>query len=408
MAIDAKTRVLLDKYYGYAIEGATSDEEELLIAEDLLRRARSGAVPDATGSKTVVIDPRRKVPLDNPLLVKSAASALRQENLKKILPIAGIMIVAILVVSTMGKGDKEGTAIAPGTFVATGVITGTVTSTATLTLTATPTSAPTATFAPTPTALPTATPTEAPSPTAPTPDVVKVKRTPVSVEPSGLTIWPVSVEIKEQVFPVAITGLAEKNGYLWGYAAEDNRISWLAGSWVNVVLGLPFSFGNLELLESLQVNDPLIIRDNHAVIHRFRVAGVRVVQQHQIETLRQKEAGLTLVLLNRSVGEQAGDRLIAKAVPERLVGETGEFSTRPTPTATPLPTSTALPIPTVSASTWVTYTVRGGDTLWGIASAFSSTVKTLVEANGIVSPTLIRPGDVLSIPVTRGKGVVTP
>ena len=151
-----------------------------------------------------------------------------------------------------------------------------------------------------------------------------------------------------------------------------------------------------------------MIRDNHAVIHRFKISDVRVVEQHQIETLRQKEAGLTLVLLNQNVGEHEGDRLIAKAIPERLVGETGEFSTRPTATATPLPTSTALPTPAsgatpgVSASTWLTYTVRGGDTLMGIAFTFSSTVEALVEANGIVSPSLIHPGNVLSIPVTAG------
>ncbi len=38
----------------------------------------------------------------------------------------------------------------------------------------------------------------------------------------------------------------------------------------------------------------------------------------------------------------------------------------------------------------------------GIASAFNSTVEVLVEANGIVSPSLIHPGNVLSIPVTAG------
>jgi len=385
MAIDARTRAILDKYYSHAIERVTSDEDELLIAEDMLRRARSGAVPDETGTKTMVIDPRRKVPLDNPLLVRSAANALRQENLKRVLPIAGLVAALVMVVFLMdrGGGEEEAVAaVASGTPAGTGVITGTVTLTTTPTLcpelaegpTATPTLAPTATFAPTPTTLPTATPT-APPPGEPTPEVVQRKRTPVSVKPSGMTIWPVSVEIKERIFPVAITGLSEKDDHLWGYAPEDNRVSWLAGSWVNVVLGLPFSFGNLDLLESLEINDPLIIRDNHAVIHRFKVADVRVVKQHQIETLRQKEAGLTLVLLNKDVGEREGDRLVAKARPERLVGESGEFSTRPTATATPLPTSTAWPTsPPVSASTgWITYTVRGGDTLTGIASTFSST-----------------------------------
>ena len=406
MAIDARTRALLDKYYSQAIAGVTSDEDELLVAEDMLRRAQSGAVPDDAGAKTIVIDPRRKVPLDNPLLVKSAASALRQENLKRFLPLGGLIAIAIIVVSLINRGGGEeeaAMAAASGTPGGT-VITGTVTLTATPTLT--PTSVPTPFDTATPTATVTPTPTDAPSPpphATSTPMVIAYERTPVSVEPSqSMIIWPVSIEIKERIFPVAITGLADESR-LWGYAPEDNRISWLAGSWVNVILGLPFSFSNLELLESLEINDPLMIRDNHAVIHRFKISDVRVVEQHQIETLRQKEAGLTLVLLDQDVGEHEGDRLIAKAIPERLVGETGEFSTRPTATATPLPTSTAWPTLTpVSASTWITYTVRGGDTLVGIAAAFSSTVEILVEANGIVSPSLIHPVNVLSIPVTAG------
>ena len=414
MAIDARTRALLDKYYSAQIAGVTSDEDELLVAEDMLRRAQSGAVPDDAGAKTIVIDPRRKVPLDNPLLVKSAASALRQENLKRFLPLGGLIAAAIIVVSLINRGGGEedaAMAAASGTPGGTGVITGTVTLTATPTPTLTPTSVPTPTPFDTATPVPTATvaptPTDTPSPlpnATSTPMVIEYERTPVSVEPSqSMIIWPVSIEIKERIFPVAITGLTDE-GRLWGYAPEDNRISWLAGSWVNVILGLPFSFSNLELLESLEINDPLMIRDNHAVIHRFKISDVRVVEQHQIETLRQKEAGLTLVLLNQNVGEHEGDRLIAKAIPERLVGETGEFSTRPTATATPLPTSTAWPTSaaTVSASTWITYTVRGGDTLMGIAAAFSSTVEVLVEANGIVSPSLIHPGNVLSIPVTAG------
>ena len=416
MAIDARTRVLLDKYYSAQIAGVTSDEDELLVAEDMLRRAQSGAVPDDAGAKTIVIDPRRKVPLDNPLLVKSAASALRQENLKRFLPLGGLIAVAIIVVSLINRGGgKEEAAMAaasgtPGGTVITGTVTLTATPTPTLTPTSVPTPTPFDTATPVPTATVAPTPTDTPSslPNAtPTPMVIEYERTPVSVEPSqSMIIWPVSIEIKERIFPVAITGLTDE-GRLWGYAPEDNRISWLAGSWVNVILGLPFSFSNLELLESLEINDPLMIRDNHAVIHRFKISDVRVVEQHQIETLRQKEAGLTLVLLNQNVGEHEGDRLIAKAIPERLVGETGEFSTRPTATAT-LPTSTALPTPAsgatpgVSASTWLTYTVRGGDTLMGIAFTFSSTVEALVEANGIVSPSLIHPGNVLSIPVTAG------
>lgn len=44
------------------------------------------------------------------------------------------------------------------------------------------------------------------------------------------------------------------------------------------------------------------------------------------------------------------------------------------------------------------YEVKAGDTLWGIAQAYGTTVDALVAANGIKDRDLIHPGDVLTIP----------
>ncbi len=46
----------------------------------------------------------------------------------------------------------------------------------------------------------------------------------------------------------------------------------------------------------------------------------------------------------------------------------------------------------------VYYTVRAGDTLWGIAQRFGSSVSAVVEANGIKNPDLIYAGEVFLIP----------
>ena len=57
-----------------------------------------------------------------------------------------------------------------------------------------------------------------------------------------------------------------------------------------------------------------------------------------------------------------------------------------------------------------TYIVRSGDTLWGIARLFNTTVDNLVRINNISNPNLIYPGQVLKIESsnvsTNGAGFV--
>ena len=44
------------------------------------------------------------------------------------------------------------------------------------------------------------------------------------------------------------------------------------------------------------------------------------------------------------------------------------------------------------------YTVQRGDTLWGIAQRYGTTVSYLADLNGISNPNLIYPGQVLRVP----------
>lgn len=55
--------------------------------------------------------------------------------------------------------------------------------------------------------------------------------------------------------------------------------------------------------------------------------------------------------------------------------------------------------PTAAAD--ATYTVVAGDTLWAISRAYGTTVDAIAKANGIADPSLIRIGQVLTIP---GRG----
>ncbi len=61
-------------------------------------------------------------------------------------------------------------------------------------------------------------------------------------------------------------------------------------------------------------------------------------------------------------------------------------------------TGERLQVPTAGGSGSRVYTVRPGDTLWGIAQRYGTSVSDLAQANNITDPGLIYPGEVLRIP----------
>lgn len=82
------------------------------------------------------------------------------------------------------------------------------------------------------------------------------------------------------------------------------------------------------------------------------------------------------------------------------------------PTVTPVPPTavppTVPPPPTTTPGGQTTYVVRSGDTLGRIAQRFGTTVFAIAQANNIVNPNLIFPGQVLTIPVPGGGTPSTP
>jgi LysM repeat protein len=68
----------------------------------------------------------------------------------------------------------------------------------------------------------------------------------------------------------------------------------------------------------------------------------------------------------------------------------------PAPTATPPPASAG---PTAAPSTsGETYRVKSGDTLVAIAGRYATTVRVLMELNGIEDPSRLRIGQILKLP----------
>ena len=293
-------RELLEQYYRKAISGTASDEEELAIAQDLLEKAQRGFVVDDTGEDLIYAsDPN--LPVDAEFLVDEGA--LRQQRLRKVVPIAGAFLIALLALFLAYGGSSISTPTPTPTATARAWISiPTQTLTATATSTATP--APTASATATATSTPTQTPTPLP------PEEVNVKPQPVKLEEGAVV--PVSLEIAGRYFPVVPTGLRDGN---WAYMTEPDQVSWLAGSYVNVILGLPFTDENSDLLASiLTLSDTLTLRNNVAGVNHYLITERRQVDVYANEVFRQRRAGLTLVLLGGN--EESPDwRMVIWAAP---------------------------------------------------------------------------------------------
>lgn len=293
-------RELIEQHYRQAIAAAASDEEELAVAQELLEKALRGFVVDDTGAKLIYAsDP--DLPVDAGYLVDEGA--LRQQRLHRIGPAVGAFLAAVLAVLLAYGGnllpspgmDGMPTHQAP-----------VVLPSRTLVPTHTPTATPTATPTNTPTPTPTPTPTRTPLP----PEEIEVKAEPVKLEAGAVV--PVSLEVAGRYLPVVPTGLRDGN---WAYLTESDRLSWLAGSMVNVVLGLPYTAANLDLLtSSLTISDTLTLRNSAAGTNRYQVVDRQPVGVYEIEVFSQRQAGLTLLLLGGN-DESPDRRLAVWAVP---------------------------------------------------------------------------------------------
>jgi LysM repeat protein len=63
-----------------------------------------------------------------------------------------------------------------------------------------------------------------------------------------------------------------------------------------------------------------------------------------------------------------------------------------------IPTSVSSSPPVTAPAPVKTYTVKAGDTLWGIASKLGVSATKLAEVNGITNPNLLKVGQVLKVP----------
>ena len=310
---------LIEQYYRQTVAWAPSDEEALAIAQDLLEKAQRGFVVDDTGDGLIYAsDP--ELPVDAEFLVDEGA--LRQQRLRRGLAVVGAFLVALLALFLIYGGDSASTPT-PTPVAITTPLTRVPIFIATQTLTPKPTGSLTPTATPTRTPSPTPTPTQTPTPLPP--EEVEVKPQPVKLE-EGAAV-PVSLEIAGRYFPVVPTGLRDDN---WAYMTEPDQVSWLAGSYVNVLLGLPYTQQNLDLLastltisETQTTSNTLVLRNSVGGLNPYQVVERHLVDVYAIEVLGQRRAGLTLVLLGGN-DESPHRRVVVWAVPTEIGEEVNQ------------------------------------------------------------------------------------
>lgn len=141
----------------------------------------------------------------------------------------------------------------------------------------------------------------------------------------------------------------------------------------------------LQTLESLTGQTPLVYSDAYAANEIFDASVARYPlwvadygpEEPAVDTHWTSWAGFQYTDAGRVAGVEGAvdrDRFTTRVLVDRC----------PAPTPQP-PQNT-------------TYTVRPGDTLWGIAHRFGSTVKAIAEENQLANPGLIYPGQILRIP----------
>ncbi len=88
----------------------------------------------------------------------------------------------------------------------------------------------------------------------------------------------------------------------------------------------------------------------------------------------------------------------ASPVPSPAPSLSPEPSASPSPSVAPSPTPRPRPSRTPTPASTRTYTVKNGDTLFGIAQTYHTTVKAIAALNGLKAPYTIHRGQVLKLP----------
>ena len=147
---------------------------------------------------------------------------------------------------------------------------------------------------------PLTTPNAAPA-TATVPPTAAPTQAAVPVVPDPQQAMLQSVAIAGQVYRVEPTEIVAD----WKFSDQPGVASWISGTVINYIVGLPYSAANADLFQKTKQADSIRLTVANGQVLTFRVATVQRVATTDTQVLAQDHPGVTLLLL----GEPAPDRL---------------------------------------------------------------------------------------------------
>lgn len=172
----------------------------------------------------------------------------------------------------------------------------------------------------------------------------------------------------------------------------------------------------VDLRRPIARTTPLVLDQGRLAIPRPSIASFPMAGQTALIAVLGVAFGAVLIArLATGGGGEAGVIIpVGSATPRPSATEVAVTASRsPAPTAVPSAAPTAAPTakpsptlvptgptakPSPSAAHPVSYKVKGGDTLSGIAARFGTTVKVLADLNGIKDPSKLHVGQVIKLP----------
>lgn len=275
--VPTEDRDYLTRRYRKSVKahGISSDEQEIQMADQYLHRyVYEGLVP--AGDQWVKISASRRQQL------KSGQTDLAEidDDDRAGFPWMNVAIVvfglflAIFVVSRMMGGNSEETILLEGTL--------------------TPTLTPTMTFTPS------ATPTITPTPTA-TPIALVESDSFIEAGDGRNRDWfPVQIQVRrpDEVQPrVFIVQERDIELTEWSFDPNPDVASWISGTLVRPIFGIPFSETNQNFLDSLVSGTEFSIRMNTGSELQYTFSSAQELGRENTSLFRQNQPGIVLVLI---------------------------------------------------------------------------------------------------------------
>lgn len=276
--VPTEDRDFLERRYAQAVreKGVGDDEKEL----QLLKKYREayiyqGLVP--AGKKWLKLSPKLRL-----TYLKEGTEQIEEERQQSgfsvlfwLMIVGGLLILGILGMNLLrGKGEIEESLVS-------------------VRPSFTPSATASATDIPTATASPTATPLA----------LIESDRFIEAGENAHAELYPVQLQLylDENAAPrVFIVQAVTIETTEWRYDPNPDVASWLLGTHIRPVLGLPYSETNAVLLAELQSGSLFVLRMNTGLELHFRLSERQLMGREDTSWLRQSSPGLLLTILGES------------------------------------------------------------------------------------------------------------